>query len=68
MARKPRIEYPGAFFHIIVRGNNREDIFRDRADYLRYLEKARLFLRGRGYNALRILPNAKSCPPPVRDG
>ena len=39
MARKPRIEYPGAFFHIIVRGNNRETIFRDSRDYLRYLEK-----------------------------
>jgi len=39
MARKPRIEYPGAFFHIIVRGNNRENIFRDSADYLRYLQK-----------------------------
>jgi len=39
MARKPRIEYPGAFFHIIVRGNNRENVFRDGADYVHYLEK-----------------------------
>jgi len=29
MARKPRIEYPGAFFHIIVKGNNRQDVFHD---------------------------------------
>lgn len=38
MARKPRIEYPGAFFHIIARGNNREDIFRDNEDRQHYLE------------------------------
>ena len=45
MARKPRIEYPGAFFHIIVRGNNRENVFRDTPDYVRYLEKFFYFCR-----------------------
>lgn len=45
MARKPRIEYPSAFFHIIVRGNNREKVFRDDADYVRYLEKLLYFSR-----------------------
>jgi REP element-mobilizing transposase RayT/predicted nucleotidyltransferase len=45
MARKPRIEFAGAFFHIIVRGNNRENIFRDSADYLRYLQKLVYFCR-----------------------
>jgi putative transposase len=45
MARKPRIEYPGAFFHIIVRGNNREKVFRDDADYVRYLQKLLYFSR-----------------------
>ena len=39
MARKPRIEYPGAFFHTIVRGNNRENVFRESGDYVRYLQK-----------------------------
>ena len=38
MARKPRIEYEGAFYHVIVRGNRREKIFRDNKDYLKYLE------------------------------
>jgi len=59
MARKPRIEYPGAFFHIIVRGNNREDIFRDRADYLRYLEKL-VYFSGEGGTTLYaycLMPN-----------
>ncbi len=37
MPRKPRIEYPGAFYHVIVRGNQRQRIFRDPADYQKYL-------------------------------
>ena len=59
MARKPRIEYPRAFFHIIVRGNNREDIFRDSADYLRYLEKL-VYFCGEGGTTLYaycLMPN-----------
>lgn len=36
MSRK-RIEYPGAFYHVIQRGNNREKIFHDDADHYRYL-------------------------------
>ena len=29
MARSVRIEYPGAFYHVMARGNRRERIFRD---------------------------------------
>ncbi len=29
MARPHRIEYPGALYHVICRGNNRQAIFRD---------------------------------------
>lgn len=32
MARKPRIEFEGAFYHVIIRGNQRQTIFRDEAD------------------------------------
>lgn len=38
MARKPRIEYEGALYHVITRGNQRQKIFRDKDDYLKYLE------------------------------
>jgi len=38
MARKPRIEYEGAFYHVIIRGNRREKIFGDGKDILKYLE------------------------------
>ena len=37
MPRKPRIEYPGAFYHVITRGNQRQKIFKDTADYQKYL-------------------------------
>ena len=37
MARKPRVEFEGAFYHVIVRGNQRQRIFRDDRDRLYYL-------------------------------
>ncbi|MBN2866843.1 MAG: transposase, partial [Thiotrichales bacterium] len=39
MARLPRFNVIGQPQHIIVRGNNREPIFYDEADYLFYLDK-----------------------------
>lgn len=38
MARKPRIEYEGAFYHVISRGNQRQTIFKDKEDHDKYLE------------------------------
>jgi REP element-mobilizing transposase RayT len=32
MARKLRIQFPGAIYHVLSRGNHREDIFRDDTD------------------------------------
>jgi hypothetical protein len=37
MARKPRIQFPGAFYHVIARGNGGQKIFRDFQDYELYL-------------------------------
>ena len=37
MARKPRIEFDGAFYHVITRGNQRQKIFKDKEDCTRYL-------------------------------
>ncbi len=36
MARPLRIEYPGAFYHVTVRGNARQDIFVDDEDRRRW--------------------------------
>jgi REP element-mobilizing transposase RayT len=38
MARKPRIQFEGAFYHVITRGNQRQKIFRGEEDYRQYLE------------------------------
>jgi len=38
MARKLRVEYPGAIYHVMNRGDRREPIFRDEADRKRFVE------------------------------
>jgi putative transposase len=38
MPRKPRVHFPGAFYHVIVRGNRRQKIFKEEEDYKLYLE------------------------------
>jgi REP-associated tyrosine transposase len=38
MARRARVEYPGALYHVITRGNQRQRIFRDDRDRGKYLE------------------------------
>lgn len=37
MARKPRIEFKGAFYHVITRGNQRQKVFKDEEDFQEYL-------------------------------
>jgi hypothetical protein len=37
MSRKLRIEYPGAMYHVMNRGDQREDIFRDDHDRQKFL-------------------------------
>ena len=36
MARKPRIHYPGAVYHVILRGNDGQDIFFNASDRSRF--------------------------------
>lgn len=38
MPRKPRIEFEGAFYHVITRGNQKQKIFKSPADYQKYLQ------------------------------
>jgi len=37
MARKPRIHFPGALYHVISRGNRRQGVFLDEKDLQRFL-------------------------------
>ena len=46
MARKKRIWYPGAIYHLMSRGNRRAAIFIDEADYLHFLQVVKI-IRGR---------------------
>ncbi len=45
MARPLRIVYPGAFYHITSRGNERKDIFREQKDREKFLSERK---RGQG--------------------
>src|SRR5205814_1295482 len=38
MARSVRIEFPGAFYHVMARGNRREAVFKDDLDRSRFVE------------------------------
>jgi REP element-mobilizing transposase RayT len=37
VARKPRIEFEGGFYHVITRGNQKQKTFREEQDFLKYL-------------------------------
>jgi len=37
MARKPRVHYPGAFYHVMLRGNGGMIIFNDDIDREKFL-------------------------------
>lgn len=41
MSRRSRVFIPGASVHVTKRGNNRQDVFRDDSDYVRFLELLR---------------------------
>lgn len=54
MPRKPRLHFPGALYHVILRGNARQDIFFDDVDRRRFLlflqeSKERFGFRLHGY-------------------
>ena len=36
MARRPRVHFPGALFHVISRGNQRQSIYKDEEDCRRF--------------------------------
>ena len=38
MARKPRVEFEGATYHVMCRGNRQEAVFKDDRDYERFLD------------------------------
>ena len=59
MARPVRIEFPGAVYHVICRGNNRQAIYRDDEDRRRYLEKLSYYCQDKKVDLLAycLMPN-----------
>lgn len=49
MARPLRIEFPGAFYHVIVRGNQKQTIFLDEKDRLKYLDLLGQYKKRHGF-------------------
>ena len=74
MPRKLRIQYPGAMYHVMSRGNRREDVFLDdvdRQDFLKTLAEAcqktgwqihAYCLMGNHYHLVLETPNANLVP------
>lgn len=59
MARKLRIEYPGAIYHVMNRGDRQEPIFKDDADRRRFLDTLGEACGKAGWraHALCLMPN-----------
>ena len=49
MARKPRVEFEGALYHVIVRGNQRQKTFQDDQDRRAYLERVESYRQRYGF-------------------
>src|SRR3990172_2126168 len=49
MARAPRIEYPGALYYVITRGNQRQKTFIEDRDRGKYLDMLRALRKGYGF-------------------
>ena len=49
MARKPRVEFDGAVYHVIVRGNQRQRTFHDDRDRIAYLERIEHYRQRYGF-------------------
>ena len=59
MARKPRVHFPGALYHVIARGNRLQKIFLDDADYRRYLSFLKAYKVRYGFSlyAYTLMPD-----------
>jgi putative transposase len=59
VARQLRVQYPGAIYHVMNRGDRREDIFRDDADRRRFLDTLGEACGKTGWqvHALCLMPN-----------
>ncbi|MFH1446487.1 MAG: hypothetical protein ABIG43_03640 [Chloroflexota bacterium] len=59
MSRPLRIEYPGAWYHVMNRGRRAEAIFADKQDYQCFVD----LLKMSGILNIRVLPDAQPLSP-----
>ena len=59
MARRPRLFAPGVLYHVIVRGNQRQETFVSDGDYQAYLERLGRYRKKYGYvvHGYCLMPN-----------
>ena len=59
MPRKPRLHYHGAMYHVISRGNNRQNIFLNEKDYKAFLERLKAIREKKSFGlyAYCLMPN-----------
>ena len=59
MARPLRIEFPGAIYHVMSRGNARRTIFRDEGDYQRLIDGLAVVVFRLGWDLISfvVMPN-----------
>ena len=62
MARKPRIHYPGAVYHVMLRGNGGAPIFFEEGDYLYFEELLQEGDPPLPSSSAWVLLDAQSCP------
>jgi len=48
MARRPRIHFPSALYHVIAQGTQKQDVFLNKGDYysLPFSQRGRYYQRG----------------------
>jgi len=61
--RKLRIQYPGAIYHVMNRGDQREDVFRGDADREKFLATLGEACGKTQVAGARVLPDAQPLPP-----
>ena len=59
MVRKIRIEFSGALYHVLARGNNKQQIFKDDQDYKAYLKRIERYKKRYKFTlyAFVLMPN-----------
>jgi REP element-mobilizing transposase RayT len=59
MARPTRIDFPGALFHVMARGNHKRRCFRDASDYAKYENLLQRYRQRYGFHvyAYVLMPN-----------